>query len=374
VPALQIQQYTNQSDQPLLVNLPLRQVSVRARLLNIFGQRLRDVRLQVIPRQNQWSIDVQGGGVSGRILAPAKMNRSGLIIIDFDRLNLARTNTNGKTNFDLQSMPSIDFNANNVIYNDISLGRVKFKSSSNNGMKINLLTITSPRIKLQATGDWMPSNNSTITRLKGSATSNNVSAMLSGFGFDVRNFIATNGKFNFNLSWRSSPFSPDLATMNGDAQLEIDQGRIIDVGQTSGAKMDIGKMLSIFSLQSIPRRLTFDFSDVFQKGYSFDSLKGDFTLKNGDAQTTNTRFDGSIATVTIHGRIGLLKKDYDFVLSVTPYITSSVPVAATLLTLNPLVGVAAFAVNKVVGKAVSQVTTYYYSVTGSWDNPIYKPI
>ncbi len=78
----------------------------------------------------------------------------------------------------------------------------------------------------------------------------------------------------------------------------------MDIGETNGTKMDIGKMLSIFSLQTIPRRLSLDFSDVFQKGYSFDSIKGDFNFNNGDMHTNNLRFDGPVAKVAIQGRIG----------------------------------------------------------------------
>lgn len=162
--------------------------------------------------------------------------------------------------------------------------------------------------------------------------------------------------------------------MNGQASLDLGEGRIVEVGQTSGAKMDLGRMLSIFSLQTIPRRLNFDFSDVFQKGYSFDSLRGDFKFTNGDAYTNNTHFEGPVAKVDIYGRIGLAKKDYDFTLSVTPYVTSSIPVAATLITGQPVIGIAAWAVDKVISSGVTKATTYYYAVSGTWSNPIWKSV
>ena len=138
--------------------------------------------------------------------------------------------------------------------------------------------------------------------------------------------------------------------------------------------MDLGKMLSIFSLQTLPRRLSLDFSDIFQKGYSFDSLKGDYTLTSGNIFTDNMRFDGPVAKVEINGRIGLAKKDVDFILNVTPYITSSLPVAAGLITANPLIGLGALAVNTVINSQVSKVVTYRYDVRGSWDNPSYQQV
>jgi len=146
------------------------------------------------------------------------------------------------------------------------------------------------------------------------------------------------------------------------------------VGQASDAQMGIGRMLSIFSLQTIPRRLMFDFSDLFQKGYSFDNVRGNFELRQGSAYTTNLAFDGPIARVGINGRIGLQKKDYDFTLSVTPYVSSGLPIAAGLLTGGPIGGAAALALSTVLGSAVSKAATYYYSVKGPWNNPSWQSI
>ena len=133
-------------------------------------------------------------------------------------------------------------------------------------------------------------------------------------------------------------------------------------------------MLSLFSLQSIPRRLTGDFSDI-EKGYSFDSIKGDFTFKDGDANTNNLHFEGPIASISITGTIGLRSKTYDLTIGVTAYgVTSSIPVAAGLIA-NPLVGLAALAVNTVVGKQISKVaTTNYYQITGPWSDPKWESV
>ena len=57
-------------------------------------------------------------------------------------------------------------------------------------------------------------------------------------------------------------------------------GRIVNVNDSSSAKMDFGRMINIFSLQNIPRRLSLDFSDVFEKGYSFDYMRADFNFDN----------------------------------------------------------------------------------------------
>ena len=94
---------------------------------------------------------------------------------------------------------------------------------------------------------------------------------------------------------------------------------------------------------------------------------------NGSAVTKNTRFDGPVARVEINGAIGLASKTYDFTLSVTPYVTSSIPVAAAIIS-GPVAGIAALAVNKIISSQVAKVTTYYYAVGGSWSDPTWAEI
>jgi uncharacterized protein YhdP len=201
--------------------------------------------------------------------------------------------------------------------------------------------------------------------------------LLNSFGFDVHNLVSSNGILNFNLMWAGAPYAPSISSMTGKVYLGLGAGRIVDIGNGASAKVGLGQLLSIFSLQTIPRRLMFDFSDVFQKGYNFDSLKGNFELRNGNAYTSNFLFDGNVAKVGINGRIGLKDKDFNFTLIVIPSVTSvtsSIPIAATLITMNPLVGLGAFAVNTVLGSQFSKATTYYYDVTGPWSNPVWKSV
>ncbi len=368
----QVKQYLNQSKNEKLP-LTLRGINIQADVVQLLGQRLTKVDLSLTPKQNSWNINLSSAEVSGHLQIPTDFNRKGLMTVYFDKMNLSATQEKNNS-IDIKSLPSISFVANQVIYDDIPLGKVAFKTSpTNNGLNIQYLHIISPRMDLQSRGDWVENNGASITHLRGKITSSNVTDLISSFGFDAHNFIAKQGNLNFNLSWNDAPYSPTLASLKGNASLNLGPGRVVDIGASNGAKMDIGRMLSIFSLQSIPRRLSLDFSDVFQKGYSFDAVKGDFNFQNGNAYTTNFHFEGPVARVDIDGRIGLKNKDYDFTLSVTAYVTGGLPIAAAVVG-GPIAGIAALAVNTVIGSQVSKATTYYYSVTGPWNNPSWKAV
>ena len=373
-----IKKYAGQTDAMSLPDgLILRGLNLFVKRIELMGQLLTQAQLTLTPYPAYWSVALLSPEVVGKWKMPLKLNANDTITAQFERLELQPVSpaTQALPTWDLSALPAIQFNANHVNYNHMEVGNVSFKTShAATGLSIDSLKIMSPFILLQASGSWLNVNKRYQTHLQGEATSQHVSHLLTSLGFDARNFVADKGKFNFKLNWRGAPFAPHIGSMNGHAALLLGKGRIVDIGKESNAKMDLGRMLNIFSLQTIPRRLSFDFSDVFQKGYSFDYLRGDLSVESGDIYTDNTKFDGPVARVEIVGRIGLVEQDYDLSLSVTPYVTSSIPVAATLFTLNPVVGLAALGVNTVISPAVSKATTHHYKVTGSWSEPVWASV
>ncbi|VVC76203.1 hypothetical protein AQUSIP_15090 [Aquicella siphonis] len=372
-----IKTYMNQYSGKPMSGVSLKAIDILADQLTLGGQTLTSLRLQASPSQNGWDVVLDSPEIKGQIKVPANFDRKGVISAQLQKVDLHAATGAGVSEMlmDLKTVPGISLAVNDLRYNDMPLGQVTFKAVPGaKGLNIQTLRIVSPRIDLHANGNWTQGDKRYVTHLQGGATSARVSELLSSFGMDVTNFISSNGSLNFDLTWNDAPYAPSLSSMNGRASLVLGPGRIVDVGQENSAKMDLGRMLSIFSLQTIPRRLALDFSDVFQKGYSFDSVRGDFNVQNGDIYTKNLRFEGPVARVGINGRIGLKNKDYNFILSVTAHVTSSIPVAATLLTGNPLIGLGALAVNTVIGSQVSSATTNYYSVTGPWNNPTWTSV
>jgi uncharacterized protein (TIGR02099 family) len=344
-------------------------VDINVQRLQLGGQRLTGVNLKATAEENDWHVVIDSHEAAGELLIPKKITRQGEITAQFSRLHLQGVGENASKVPSLQvdRLPQLSIVARDVSFNGVALGKITFHAlSQGRGMQIEDLQLDAPGMTLRAQGEWTGDN---VTRLQGRLELNNVGVALNNLSLGGHNIIANNGMVNFNLSWDAPPFAPNMASLNGEMTLDVGAGRIVDVGAAGGSKMGIGRMLNIFSLQTIPRRLSGDFSDVVQKGYSFDDIRGNFTLRNGSAYTNNLRLEGTVAKVAINGRIGLKAQDYDLTVSVTPYITASLPIAAALVTAQPLIGLAALAVNTVVGPQVSKVSTYYYSVRGPWDHP-----
>lgn len=372
-----IKQYTKQTDQTNFSSeLPLRGINIHANKLVLGGQQINEVNLKIVKNNDGWKMNVDSPDANGEIQTPLPFNNKGTIKAKFENLHLnaASTNTKNEINIDVKSLPAIVFDVGSLSYNDINLGTVSFKAlPAEDGLTIKSLTIASPRMNLQSSGEWLSQNE---TQLQGTVVSPNVSGLLSSLGMDVRNYVFSNGRINFDLGWKGAPYGPSLAALDGKARIDIGHGRIVDIGASNNAKMDIGRVLNLFSLQNLPRRLSLNFSDLYEKGYSFDYVRGDFAFRKGDAFTQNLEINGPVIRVAIYGYIGLRDKMYDLTLSITPHdVTSGLPVAAVAAGLvNPVIGLAAFGVTNVLNPALSHVATYHYNVTGPWSNPAWQSV
>lgn len=371
----QIKKYM--SSEGVGMELPLRSIDLTISKLNLLGVNLGKTKIDILNSNDVWNIDVDSTNVSGSIIAPKEMNAKGTIKAQLKFINLDALESlqKGDVPISANKIPAINFSASEVeyygvVFNDVALVTTPRKY----GLDIDKVKIDGKGFKLDAAGEWRQHAKSNKTTLEGQAATPNVSDFLEDLDFDAHNFLASSGKIKFNLNWDNAPYDLSLKTINGNASLDIGKGRIIEISGTSDAQMDLGRMLNIFSLQTIPRRLSLDFSDMFEKGYSFDYLRGDYVFANGDLKTRNMQFDGPVAKVDISGKIGLVDEDFDLKLNVKPYVTSSIPVAATLITGQPVIGIAALIVNRMLSGEVSKAATYSYEVKGPWNDPHWKKV
>jgi uncharacterized protein YhdP len=131
--------------------------------------------------------------------------------------------------------------------------------------------------------------------------------------------------------------------------------------------------LSILSLQTIPRRLKLDFSDLSHQGYSFDIFKGNFVIKKGIMSTQDSYLDGPVAYASMKGDLDLVRRMYDLNLSISPHITASLPVVATIAG-GPIAGLAAWVANKIINQSMQKISAYSYKISGPWKEPIVQQL
>ncbi len=129
-----------------------------------------------------------------------------------------------------------------------------------------------------------------------------------------------------------------------------------------------GKLLGLLSLQSLPRRLTLDFRDVFSDGFAFDNIVGVMSVNQGVVATNDFVMQGPAAVVTMIGTTDLAKETQILRVKVVPGVGDSVSLVAFLG--GPAVGLGAFILQKLLKDPLGQIVAYDYAVTGTWDNPV----
>ena len=117
----------------------------------------------------------------------------------------------------------------------------------------------------------------------------------------------------------------------------------------------MGRMIGLFNVQNLMRRLSLDFSDLFQSGTGFDQITGEFTFKQGQAYTDNLTIEAPAARIQVQGRTGLKERDYEQRVTVTPRFGGALPIAGVLAG-GPAVGAAVLLAERLLQKGIEQAT------------------
>jgi uncharacterized protein YhdP len=336
-----------------------------------FGQELAALRLVVKSTDDAWLVNLQNQRVSGRLSIPYESSLTKPIIADFQKLYLVEAPekaVQSKVLMSPRGLPAFVVAINDLHYGEKFLGRLELEAvPMTTGIKISKLKNYSSYWTFEAIGQWAQVDGEIQTTLQGKCESRNVGAALKQLKY-TDNLDRGVGAANFNISWDGAFYSPDVATMDGDISLVARNGRIINLDSDTEAKMGIGKLLTIIGLQTLPRRLILDFSDLTKKGFTFDTLKGTLKLVDGNGFTKDVELNGPVGQVKLDGRIGFAKKNYDMQMSVVPRVTSSLPFILGALT-GPVVALPALAAEKVIGAHVSKIAARKYKIKGTWTKP-----
>jgi uncharacterized protein (TIGR02099 family) len=367
----------------------MRNAKLNVAELDYLGLAFRDVSLDLQVSEPNWRINVGGPNVSGAITIPSAAGSTEAWNLQFDRLHFdVADNEAGASggasggagggadggedslpaDADPHSIPPLNFHAKELIWGERQFGDVTATlAKREDGVGLKSLSVTAPTFTVDAQGEWR-AKDAGVSRIKGTLFSSDVQGTLKSLGYaDV--IQAKSGKMEFDLTWLGAPTNAALAQVIGHVQLSLDKGQVM------GLKPGAGRVLGLASIAALPRRLALDFSDLTDKGLAFDSVHGDFDLRDGNAYTENVLLKGPAAEIGLIGRVGLKNKDYDQTAVVTGSVGNSlsIPVASALVG-GPVVGAAVLLFTQVFKQPLKGLARGYYRITGGWDNPTVERI
>jgi uncharacterized protein YhdP len=259
-------------------------------------------------------------------------------------------------------LPALDILADHFQVHQASLGRLELTAvPDGRDWKLQRLNITNPDATLNVEGVWQGWLTQPRTMVDVKLEVADIGKLLLRLGYPEGVKRGT-AKLEGPLSWAGNPSELDYATLSGNFVLEANKGQFM--------KLDpgIGKLLGVLSLQSLPRRLSLDFRDVFSDGLAFDEIVGAVKVTRGVATAENFRIQGPAVRVQLSGDVDLNAETQKLHVKVFPSVSDSLSVAGALIG-GPIAGVASFLVQKALKDPLGQIVAYEYSITGTWADP-----
>jgi uncharacterized protein YhdP len=130
----------------------------------------------------------------------------------------------------------------------------------------------------------------------------------------------------------------------------------------------VARLLGVLSLQSLPRRLLFDWRDVFSGGFAFDEFAGDVSIQQGVARSSNLRMRGLQASVVMDGSADLRAETTELKVLVIPEFDAG-GAALAYATVNPAVGLTTFLAQLLLKKPIAAANTTQLRISGPWSDP-----
>ncbi len=357
-------------DIPKVLGLPLHDIELEFSQLEAYHQLISNMYFKLMPRIHDWMFQIKSAKVMGTLLIP---NYSGGTWVGHLRHLLI---SNIKTNqskprqkplkIDPRVFPPIDIEIKKLRYGDTDYGHLKLHVLPvSQGVAISTFSVDSTHFNLNMHGLWKQYSHHQSLAVSGYFKTQNLGQALLGWNIKEA-VLGGRGMSKFQLSWEGSDDHMMFDTVTGKLGFNFQHGRILKMDSNEAKKLSLGRIINMLSIDSLPRRFSFDFSDLTAKGLAFHSLEGQMNIKKGVCKLRKTMLESATAKLKIKGIINFPKKYYNLDVSVFPYVTSSVPVIVGIVG-GPVAGIIAWLMNKIMTPQIGKMLGFVYHAKGSWN-------
>jgi uncharacterized protein (TIGR02099 family) len=363
-------------------------VALRARELNVAGRALRNVVVGGSRDGRIWRANVDADELGGYIeYRQPQNNGAGRVYARLARLSMAASAANDVENLLEQqpaSIPALDVVVEDFEFKGHKLGRLEIDAVNRGAgavareggvreWRLNKLALTMPEASFTASGNWAAVGAQAAvfgprkvveprrTSMKFRLDIADAGGVLNRFG--MYNVVRRgHGVMEGTVSWMGSPMSFDYPSLTGNFRIDVQNGQFLK------ADPGLAKLLGVLSLQSLPRRLSLDFRDVFTQGFAFDFVRGDISIDQGIAATNNLQMKGVNAAVLMEGKADLAHETQDLKVVVVPEINAgTASLVATAI--NPAIGLGTFLAQMFLREPLMKAATQQFHVDGTWTDP-----
>ena len=258
--------------------LPITEIRAKTKDLVIGRRSFPDVSLAIEPEGDWWLASLHSSSASGNVRYRAAAGRRPAEIRG--ELSHLYIPEEGGTRFrryiattPAEQLPSMDLRIRDLQLEDMKLGSIAIVASSaatsggGHVWTLKNLSADNGAAKLTASGSWTKNSKENLTKVSAELISRDTGRLLKELSAPSGVISGAPGEVYLNLSWKGAPQDFNAANLNGDLVSHIRGGRFLQVDPGLA-----GRFLSLLSLQSLIKRLTLDFRDVYGKGFSFGTV------------------------------------------------------------------------------------------------------
>ena len=353
--------------------------------LDFLGQQLNKVSFNLLDQTNWWLLQLNAKETRSRIKFYPDWHAHG-IDVNADFIHFSAKNDEedekekqGKASSEqsnnlqasnqqavFANIPKLTLHCDRCQIDELDLGEVSIALSRKKDDVISIDHFKAKReqAEFKLFGQWQYNEKGSVTNIQGDLALKDIEYELEqlGYGSIIKD---SGGKLDYQLTWQGGPHEFSFEQLNGDIKVNIDDGYLAEVRGEA-------KILSVLSLDSIVRKLTLDFRDIFSDGMFYSDIKGDYHIQEGILYTNNTRMNGSAGNLYIKGNTDFVTNILDYKMSYKPNLTSSLPVLAWIATFEPVMFLAGIALDQVITSKV--VSEFNFELTGGVDEPNFKEV
>lgn len=350
----------------------LRGVDLSIGRLKAGGLTLNQAVVRLDRNSNNWALRLDSREVIGNARVPDA--KGAPLVVNLQTIHLPAADPNEVTSpnapdpmasIDPRKIPSIDLSIDKLFRGDDLLGSVAAKiRSTPRGINLNDMELNLKGLMIDGNGGWEGAPGASNSWYKGRLEGKNLADVLKAWNFAP---TVTSRDFRLDVDgrWPGSPAWISLNRYSGSLDAALRKGQFVEVEGGAQAL----RVFGLLNFNSIGRRLRLDFSDLLDKGLSYDRVKGLLVASEGVYVTREPiTLTGPSSNLELDGTLDMVRDRIDANLLVTLPVTNNLPLAA-LIVGAPAIGGALFIADRLFGDRVARYASVHYRVEGPWKDP-----
>jgi len=372
LPLLDLQGWSGWSDLPqsegVLPNIA--GIDVTLDEVTGFGNRVQNLNIRGSGRNGLISTRLTSPEITGDLIWQPQ--DQGRLLVRLKQLKLGEGETNEgiiaspvyEQTAGTTSMPVVDMAVENLSWKGKQLGKLALILEGDaEDVVLKSLRLTNPDALIEANGRWLVRKGETQLNVKVEIADSGKLLARSGYPDSVS---GGKGVFESALVWHGAPDAFNYPGLFGSIRVSVGKGRFLQVDPGAA------KLLGVLSLQSLPKRISLDFTDVFSPGFQFENISGMGLIENGMLKTEDFTMSGAAAKVSLRGEVDLQRETQQLQVRVFPALGDNVSLLS--FAAGPAVGVGVLLANKLLRDPLDKLVSFDYNVSGSWADPVVERI